>query len=213
MNENANPSKVYFIRDATGRVKIGKSFDVGKRLAQMQTGSADDLEIVRVIDGDFEEESWLHDRFHDLHIRGEWFWFHEDMLTVSPPPLQRRLDKPIHVNLDSLSSLARQRRLIGGEGYSVFCFMIGASKFSGEFERLDRTLMAEKLQMHRSNLSRAIRRLVSIGALVAEGSPRAFKAFKISPDVARRCTKREAAAMGASGRWMKLDSIFQEVPA
>lgn len=76
---------VYFIHNENSCVKIGRSADPARRLRFLQCGAPDVLSLIRVVDGDIETEKWLHERFAEHHIRGEWFKFHEDMLTASPP--------------------------------------------------------------------------------------------------------------------------------
>lgn len=68
------PRRTYFVlnKDA-GAVKIGTSDFPQERLAQLQTGSPSELELILTIDSDVEEE--LHRRFSDHRIRGEWFRF------------------------------------------------------------------------------------------------------------------------------------------
>lgn len=75
---------VYFIQDSGGAVKIGFARDVGRRLANLQTAHAQELTLIRAIDGGHVEEWECHHRFNDLRIRGEWFGFSEEMLTYVP---------------------------------------------------------------------------------------------------------------------------------
>lgn len=79
---------VYFIKDEHGWVKIGVSDKPKKRLLALQTSHADKLTIIRMIevDGDdYQTEEWLHRRFIDRRIRGEWFHHDPEMLTIIPP--------------------------------------------------------------------------------------------------------------------------------
>jgi len=79
-------TSVYFIRSAGfGAVKIGTAANPMARLRDLQTGNAEELSLIRVIDGGEAEERWLHARFCDCRVRGEWFTFHPDMMTVLPP--------------------------------------------------------------------------------------------------------------------------------
>ena len=77
---------VYFIQAGgpEGAVKIGKANFVPSRCAQFQAVHYEQLKVIRVIVGGTKEERALHRRFVDLHIRGEWFRFHPDMLTAMP---------------------------------------------------------------------------------------------------------------------------------
>jgi len=67
---------IYFIQSGTsGPIKIGyTSRDINDRLKQLQTGSWEQLTIIKAIDGDIGFEQELHRSFATYHIRGEWFW-------------------------------------------------------------------------------------------------------------------------------------------
>lgn len=62
----------YFIQAGVdGPIKIGKADNPEKRLAELQTGSPESLRLIGKLQGDHERD--LHNRFHKLHLRGEWF--------------------------------------------------------------------------------------------------------------------------------------------
>lgn len=74
------------IQDGTGHIKIGVTRDVGKRLSGLRTGSSTGLVLIRFIEGAGPKiERWLHRRFKDQRVQGEWFRFIPEMLTVIPP--------------------------------------------------------------------------------------------------------------------------------
>ncbi|WP_171987926.1 GIY-YIG nuclease family protein [Streptomyces sp. MP131-18] len=67
---------VYAIREAgRGRVKIGRSENPQARLKVLRTGSPVALELLWSTRGGVELEAFLHDRFADRRVRGEWFDF------------------------------------------------------------------------------------------------------------------------------------------
>lgn len=67
-------SYVYFIKaDNTGLVKIGKSVNPKNRLKELQTGSANKLNIIKTIDGGVYLEQAIHAYFAHLRKHGEWF--------------------------------------------------------------------------------------------------------------------------------------------
>lgn len=79
-------NKVYFAQNPHyGWVKIGYSSDVRNRLSALSTGAGCDLHLLRYLDGGRPTERWLHKRFSDLRVKGEWFVFDPEMLTVIPP--------------------------------------------------------------------------------------------------------------------------------
>lgn len=67
-------SSVYFIRaKASGLIKIGYSGNVEARLSQLQTGSAETLELAAVLEGPPELERALHRAYAEERLHGEWF--------------------------------------------------------------------------------------------------------------------------------------------
>ena len=69
---------VYFIENAAGHVKIGRSTDPDRRLKSLQTGNSDPLTLVHVGWFHSEEEARhceeeLHYRLDAWRVRGEWF--------------------------------------------------------------------------------------------------------------------------------------------
>ena len=66
---------VYFVQGiTTGHIKIGTSYNVVSRLANMQTNSSEELNLLGIIKkggGSLEKE--LHQTFGDNRIHGEWF--------------------------------------------------------------------------------------------------------------------------------------------
>lgn len=85
---------IYFIRcGADGPVKIGYTAKSAKqRLALLQVGNHEPLEVIRTMRGAHRLERWLHVRFRAHRIRSEWFSFHPDMLTVEAPPSLHTMD-------------------------------------------------------------------------------------------------------------------------
>lgn len=68
------PGRVYFIAaPSTHLVKIGRSINPVKRLAQLQLLSPVLLTIAGIINGDSAVEVMLHEHFAYLHSHGEWF--------------------------------------------------------------------------------------------------------------------------------------------
>lgn len=69
---------IYFltgIEDNRNLVKIGHtSGPIGKRVAQLQTGSPSTLGLVLAIEGDRSDEAELHSRFRRYQSHGEWFF-------------------------------------------------------------------------------------------------------------------------------------------
>lgn len=67
----------YIMTDGSGLYKIGKAFDVDKRLKSLQCGNAT-IKIVETAIGDYE--NYLHKKFKSKRVKGEWFSLNEDDL-------------------------------------------------------------------------------------------------------------------------------------
>ena len=68
---------VYVIKNNdTCRIKVGVAQNVNKRLSQLQTGSDSELVLVYrsvICSNAFDVEKFMHNKFKNNHIRGEWF--------------------------------------------------------------------------------------------------------------------------------------------
>jgi hypothetical protein len=95
-------SVVYFIRDASGAIKIGRTKDILHRLRQFSTGHASELILLGVMDGDERTEKRVHKRFLKHRIRGEWF-------AAVPELLQFIDDHALPFFQQELSLRARER--------------------------------------------------------------------------------------------------------
>lgn len=69
---------IYFIK-ANDKVKIGYAEDPSKRIPSIQTSSPYELEVLLILEGNYDLEYKLHKRFNDLRATGEWFDFGESI--------------------------------------------------------------------------------------------------------------------------------------
>src|SRR3990167_4210715 len=77
---------VYFMRAGdTGPIKIGSADDVDGRLRELQCGNHHELIVIRTVAGGRPLERWFHRHFSAYRIRGEWFSFCDEMLSLEPP--------------------------------------------------------------------------------------------------------------------------------
>tara|TARA_Y100000034_G_scaffold113299_1_gene148167 strand:- start:333 stop:647 length:315 start_codon:yes stop_codon:yes gene_type:complete len=71
---------IYFFKEeAIGSVKIGLSYDVPKRLEQIQMYSPQRLKFSGHLPGNLAKEKEIHKRFSHLRIHGEWFHLDEEL--------------------------------------------------------------------------------------------------------------------------------------
>jgi len=72
---------IYFIQESINlTIKIGLSTNPYKRLLDLDTGNAGELWVLLIEKGDKKKEQYLHKRFGDLSIKGEWFSFSEPLI-------------------------------------------------------------------------------------------------------------------------------------
>ncbi|WP_158551953.1 GIY-YIG nuclease family protein [Komagataeibacter melaceti] len=74
---------VYFIRSGSdGPVKIGSTNNVRRRMQMLQTGSANQLVLLRAFVGGEAEEKAIHNRLSRFRVSGEWFEASDEVLTA-----------------------------------------------------------------------------------------------------------------------------------
>jgi T5orf172 domain len=71
---------IYFIRSPGGRIKIGTTIRLSERLKQLVAEHGEGLEVLAVVEGSYEAEKGLHDRFGHLRIVNEWFEPGDDLV-------------------------------------------------------------------------------------------------------------------------------------
>jgi hypothetical protein len=118
---------VYMIRAEGGDMKIGTAKDPLARMRQMQTGMPQKLRIVRVLEGSRAEEQGLHKRFAEYRLTGEWFKFHQDML--SPDLGLAELPIPFPKNGWDTEPVTASDRLRAFVNYLIH-FVGGQAKFA-----------------------------------------------------------------------------------
>lgn len=73
LDDGAGDARVYFVRAADGRIKIGVTRNLRRRLAQLQMFSAAPLELMGSIAGGYAVEGSVHRLFAESAVGGEWF--------------------------------------------------------------------------------------------------------------------------------------------
>ena len=63
---------IYFLK-ANDKIKIGYADDPSKRIPSIQTSSPFELEVLLIIDGNYDKERELHKKFQKHRTQGEWF--------------------------------------------------------------------------------------------------------------------------------------------
>ena len=70
---------VYFLLSEDGKVKIGTSAHLEKRMEALQTASSTKLTLLLTIPGSVELETDLHRLFKTYHLSGEWFTYTDEI--------------------------------------------------------------------------------------------------------------------------------------
>lgn len=76
-----DPGITYIVVGDVGRVKIGRTKNLEARISALQTAHGIQLRLLRQIPIDCEKA--LHKRYAHLRLKGEWFTFDPEMLTVT----------------------------------------------------------------------------------------------------------------------------------
>ncbi len=76
------------MRLSDGAVKIGTSKTPEKRINQVGKFCKSEMRTLRIMEGTFRQEKWLHWFFQGQKISGEWFTFVDDMMKVEIPKHQ-----------------------------------------------------------------------------------------------------------------------------
>ena len=78
---------IYFYHlKESNKVKIGYSKNIPQRIKTLNTAIHEEGNLIRVIEGyGYEAESWLHNYFKHLKVKGEWFTYSPEMLSIGLP--------------------------------------------------------------------------------------------------------------------------------
>lgn len=66
-----------------GPVKIGKAYNIQRRLKEAQTFNSEKIHCIGYFPGNFKIEKYLHVIFKKSHIRGEWFKPHPELINMA----------------------------------------------------------------------------------------------------------------------------------
>ena len=97
---------IYFIKeDGTNYVKIGYAEDIKLRLRKMISDNPRRLILIRSLEGDKVIEKKLQYHFGDKRVKGEWFEFCDEMMTINHNEIE-------DVNINSRQSLLKYKSII-----------------------------------------------------------------------------------------------------
>lgn len=75
-------TRIVYVIEQDGYVKIGSTTNLKNRLTQLQTGCAVPLRLVGTCSGGFAREKWLHREFGAWRRHGEWFKFPPEVMAT-----------------------------------------------------------------------------------------------------------------------------------
>lgn len=111
---------------ATDMVKIGwADSDVEGRRRELQCAHYEALSVIRVIECESFIERLMHRRFADRRVRGEWFRFSPEMLTVSVEKIRSTWTPPTYAEPIPLTD--QIEAFLGKSGMSATAFGIQAA--------------------------------------------------------------------------------------
>jgi len=74
-----NNQDTYFVADAKGNIKIGRTYNIRERLMGLQRERGGEMTLLAIIPDD-QIELELHRKFEHLRIEGEWYEPGPDLL-------------------------------------------------------------------------------------------------------------------------------------
>lgn len=155
--------QIYIIEDGRGNKKIGMTSDIKKRVTQLKTSIPNG--IISVMISDFVEnareiEKQLHEANKAYRLSGEWFSkvvdFCDIEFSYSTIDVAR---KSILTFQNSLAIIAEDKE-ITGQTLKVLMVLMSNLEFDNHIT-IKQTVIAEKLKMQKTHVSRAMKLLVS----------------------------------------------------
>jgi len=155
--------QIYIIEDGRGNKKIGMTQDIKKRVTQLKTSIPNG--IISVMISDFVEnareiEKQLHEANKAYRLSGEWFSkvvdFCDIEFSYSTIDVAR---KSILTFQDSLEIIATDEN-ITGQTLKVLMVLMSNLEFEN-YITIKQTVIAEKLKMQKTHVSRAMKLLVN----------------------------------------------------
>lgn len=102
---------IYFIRAGDdGPVKIGMARDVAARLASLRSAHWLPLRVLRTLEGGRLVERRLHRHYAASRLRGEWFSWHDSMMTIEPPA--GGVDSPVNEIIELFGGTLRISEIV-----------------------------------------------------------------------------------------------------
>lgn len=71
---------IYFVQNGNGNIKIGYAINPDKRIKSLQTANDEPLLLLGIKNGNMAFEKYLHERFKDSKVFGEWYLSTPDLL-------------------------------------------------------------------------------------------------------------------------------------
>jgi hypothetical protein len=122
---------IYFVKTTDNRyIKIGYTKDPLKRIAGLQTGSAQTLRLVAVRAGDAQVEHNLHRSFSDYAASGEWFYNSKPIIDEAMMHAQP-INSPSYINYNIFLSAAKHELVLLAL-YKEAC-LVGDDSSQGSF--------------------------------------------------------------------------------
>lgn len=74
---------IYFFQTASGPIKVGIAYDVGKRLKIAETFNHEEITKIGSFPGNSKIEKFIHTKFDKHRIRGEWFRNNNELVNLA----------------------------------------------------------------------------------------------------------------------------------
>lgn len=136
---------VYVIGSGTSLVKLGRTGDLRKRLAMLQTGSPEKLEVLWATEGDALLESYLHEAFKHRRQHGEWFALGEDPVPMVKAAVAQfhASPRPVKPKRHSLKDMVAEALMVADGPVTVRALAKEMGKNPGSVHRVMNELIAD----------------------------------------------------------------------
>ena len=82
----------------------------------------------------------------------------------------------------ALDYLARNRKELGEEGFAIFAVLVGQMDMEN-YIQVNQTELGKKLNMHRQNVQRSIKKLISLGVILEGPKVGRCRTYRLNPHV------------------------------
>jgi len=116
---------VYFVlNNVQNLVKIGyvqKPENLPNRISALQSASANELNLLCIMEGDLEKEKWLHGKFLLYNYRNEWYLYSQEIKKFIAEENSKKVISKIKSEIVSWDAIEDKREMINRMRDKIDC--------------------------------------------------------------------------------------------